>query len=332
MKINQLLSERITGGAQSIESIIHFIAQEMANLSTGESEYKPDPTLKVVYPYFDPEVDIAAWLETETDIDDVVNQVASSYFNLERPVMLVIGHDAHANPTNHSAWRNARVDGKLVHLITIDSADANVMFSFWDDVARDIVLPLYNEFKELTKTNSANADIHSIIEASQLLVDKKNAALIKAAIASPEIRRFAAIIVHELTHGATSERAATSQRKAGDLPQDFYPTRHLAQSNAKRKRLNKHVKMDRHFSDPQELDSYVQEIASKLTIILKQNPAMATTIRKHLSRFIMSMRNEIATNIDILTPYQRKYLNKVYRRVYQELEQFISTEGINNAN
>lgn len=157
-------------------------------------------------------------------------------------------------------------------------------------------------------------------ERARQLIQKKDDIIASGFPKAAGFRHFCGVVVHELTHLATEHAAFSNYNKNQEKYSSKILPHRAAQAALQAKLTKGKLGLDSHFAEPAELESYAQEVASRIKYAIDYSQQVPVKyIRKQLTHLIQTYRKEVAYNLHNLTPTQQKYIYKLYKRVYQEI-------------
>lgn len=322
MKINQILSERISITQQVLPALEQFLVGIFQKETTQEvNNYR-----RVLPGTLAPDLNHIEVTDLERMFDKYnfrryIQQICADVLNVNDPVSVMYGRN---DTFGQTALMTDRESGKLIYTLFLNYRD---MIPLADAYNANILDKLYDiDVKWMEMADSPNK--LSKEQAAQI-VDQKDNVIANLFPQQEGFRKFCSVIIHELAHLA-SENAAflnynknpnkynISKRAAPHLISQLYRQQKLVYDPETKKGL------DSHFSHPAELDSYAQEIATQIQYATERSKTLPVRyIRQQLVKLIQNYRKEVALNLHRLTPQQRKYVYKLYKRVYQEISHII---------
>lgn len=315
MKINQILSERISLG-HLLPLLKNFIIDIFQKETTRE-EYGYDRVqLGTLAPDLRPLglVDLENMLR-KNNFTQFLQGIVKNNLNVNNKFRVIFGRD---NFRQGSGLQIEKLHGEIVYTLILDYMDMEPLITSYR--TSEVLGKMYRI--EDTWVDEAESFKLSKERAIELIKLKDN--IIATELPKTDgFKKFCSVIIHELAHLVTEQSAFSNYSKNKEkYALKDKPPPHLVSQLSKQHKLNyKNGKgLDSHFSNPAELDSYAQEIASKIRYAVEHNEEMPVRyIRKQLSNLIQTYRREVAFNKHRLTPAQQKYVYKLYKRVYQEI-------------
>lgn len=319
MRISQLLNERI-----SITHIVPYIEKFLISMFQKETTKPAEHNEHVEPGAVALKLDMLGIQDidrmlAEHDFQGTITHICKNVLNVDANIRVSHGKN---NTFASTALITSRANGTLTYTLTVSYSPMD-----------ELVVAYRNEILgRLHRIDDAWVDLAEqyLTKAQSIeLIQRKDDIIQNLFPTTDGFRNFCAIIVHELTHLMSDESAFASYRQKG-IDINNKPMPHVIQQYHQKKKMQysdkKGTGLHAHLASPNELDSYAQEISSKVQHIIRNNTLSTEEIKPQLVNLIKQFRKEIEFNADNLTSNQRKYINKLYKRVYQEVIDAISND------
>lgn len=312
MKINQVLNERISISQSVMSSLSQWLINLFQNYTTIERPYNGT---MLSGPNAGPMgLLILEQLWDKANFQHFINSAISiAGLPIKKDIKVQYGTK---NTYGQTALLISRIAGARYSLM-IDHATMDIL----TEAYRGILGKLYrfeDQWIDLAESSELTPEL------SVQMIKDKNKAVKELLLQSPGFAEFCAVIVHELAHLATEQSAYNNYwEKNPEKYIDKINARkqkdpHIRSQENKRSRLSQGI--DSHFANPSELDSYAQEIASRIRYAVEHSDTLPVYyIRRNLDKLVQRYRKEVARSQHGLNKEQQKYIYKLYKRVYQEI-------------
>lgn len=320
MKINQILSERISLSS-AIPDIEHFIVSIFQQETTNQ---KYDYSKKAPYGTTGLQLDAIGIVALEHMFDkhgfsQLLIEIARKY--LEVDSHLTVKYGKNSNRVG-SALTSDYSQGYPIYTLVIDYLEMEHLVTSYRNEVLGKLYRIDDTWIDESESQGMTA------ERGKQLIQMKDDIIAKDLPYTTGCRHFISAVIHELTHLRTDHLAYLKYKKDDRKILGNRSVPHLISrmSTYNKLRYNDSTKkgLDVHFANPAELDSYAQEISTKIRYaIANGNELPVKYVRQQLSKLVRKYRNEVELNLHNLTPKQQKYVYKLYKRVYQEIEDMI---------
>lgn len=315
MKINQILNERV-----SLSHILPHLESFIVKMFQAETTQEVNNYSKVKPGTLAPDLQTLSLVGLEKMFDkygfsDEIIRICKEVLNVNSKVIVVYGRK---NLYGQTALMTDRSSDKLIYTFFLDYQFMEPLVAYY----RSAVLDNLYQFDDMWLEEADNGLSQ---ERAMQIVKLKDDAIADLLPRTDGFRQFCSTVVHELAHLMSEEAAYANYERNKDkydIEKKIGP-HVLSQARKEHKHSYNpvtHAGLDSHFANPAELDSYAQEIATKIRYAAANGHELPVRyIRQQLAKLVRKYRTEVALNLHNLTPKQRKYVYKLYKRVYQEI-------------